>query len=293
MNDNSVDPLLSTSPLFRATIPTPPAPPSGARTVRSGSGITRASIALGLLPLLAIVGATILAICYPAAFGSPPDSALKAFVFVSVGVLWLGSLMARLLLAYFDWRTLGRQGFPHRFFWAWSVIGGVYLVGRSVLAFRRSRRLSSLLPMLLTVSTTVISLALCVVQLQLTFHSPGMTSTTVNRLQVSDCFDSSEPIFVAVDIVDCARPHDYEVFHQLRLTTVDWPGEAAVSAASAKGCLPQFELFEGLAYDDSELEVTYLKPTEVSWNSGSGRMVTCVVASPTGKTTGSLRSSRR
>jgi hypothetical protein len=45
------------------------------------------------------------------------------------------------LLAYFDWRKLGRDGFERPFHWAWSFLSAiVYVIGRSVVAHRRSGR---------------------------------------------------------------------------------------------------------------------------------------------------------
>jgi hypothetical protein len=45
------------------------------------------------------------------------------------------------LFAYFDWRKLGRDGFERPFPWAWIFLGSiVYVIGRSVVAHRRSGR---------------------------------------------------------------------------------------------------------------------------------------------------------
>ncbi|UFS58523.1 DUF2510 domain-containing protein [Subtercola endophyticus] len=51
---------------------------------------------------------------------------------ITVAISWL-SYAATVILAYFDFRRLGRRGYARRFHWAWSFLGPiVYLIGRSV-----------------------------------------------------------------------------------------------------------------------------------------------------------------
>lgn len=46
---------------------------------------------------------------------------------------------ASIALAYFDHRTLRSRGFASPFHWAWALLGGgVYVIGRSVIARRRA-----------------------------------------------------------------------------------------------------------------------------------------------------------
>jgi hypothetical protein len=52
-----------------------------------------------------------------------------------VGFLLYG---AAVLVAYLDWRDLGRRGFVRPFHWAWAFLGsGVYVIGRSIIVRRR------------------------------------------------------------------------------------------------------------------------------------------------------------
>ncbi|MBA3308147.1 MAG: septum formation family protein [Chloroflexi bacterium] len=56
-----------------------------------------------------------------------------------------------------------------------------------------------------------------------------------------------------------------------------------------EGCLKRFERFVGISYERSQLEVTYLSPTAVSWQDGD-RRVQCVLHSGDGEPlTGSMR----
>ncbi len=67
------------------------------------------------------------------------------------------------LLAYFDWRKLGRDGFDRPFHWAFAFIGSlVYVIGRSVVAHRRSGR--GYLVLWVYIGITVLSLIVGIVK---------------------------------------------------------------------------------------------------------------------------------
>lgn len=54
-------------------------------------------------------------------------------------VLGWATYAGTVVLAYFDWRALGRAGFVAPFHWAWSFLSGtVYVIGRSVIVRRRA-----------------------------------------------------------------------------------------------------------------------------------------------------------
>jgi hypothetical protein len=66
---------------------------------------------------------------------------------------------ATVVLAYFDWRQLRRAGFASPFHWAFSFIGGiVYVIGRSVIVYRRAHR--GLAPLWAYIGITVLSLVI-------------------------------------------------------------------------------------------------------------------------------------
>jgi hypothetical protein len=48
----------------------------------------------------------------------------------------------------------------------------------------------------------------------------------------------------------------------------------------------------GMSYDQSALEVTWLEPTEESWEAGDRELV-CLITDPAGQTTGSLEGANR
>lgn len=70
---------------------------------------------------------------------------------------WL-SYAATVLLAFFDWRQLRNDGFASPFHWAFAFIPQVlvYVIGRSVVARRRSGR--GLAPIWVTIGVVIVSL---------------------------------------------------------------------------------------------------------------------------------------
>lgn len=75
-------------------------------------------------------------------------------------VLSLGSWViyaAMVLLAFFDWRWLGQQGYPRRFHWAWTFLNSlIYIIGRSVVVKRQAGR--GFAPLWVSIAISVASL---------------------------------------------------------------------------------------------------------------------------------------
>ncbi|WP_349897300.1 DUF2510 domain-containing protein [Parafrigoribacterium soli] len=73
---------------------------------------------------------------------------------------WLIYLVT-VLLAYFDAKRLGRDGFVRPFHWAWAFLGStVYIIGRSVVVKRRSGR--GLLPIWIMIAVFVLSVSISI-----------------------------------------------------------------------------------------------------------------------------------
>jgi hypothetical protein len=116
--------------------------------------------------------------------------------------------------------------------------------------------------------------------------------TDVFDLTVGDCFDewSGDTVY-EVPVVDCAAPHDWEVYYDFEVPDTadgDFPGEEAVDAVADSGCIEAFETFLGVAYDDTVYDYNYLVPTEDSWTGSDDRLISCVIGDPAGPVTGSL-----
>lgn len=111
-------------------------------------------------------------------------------------------------------------------------------------------------------------------------------------LSVGDCFDDEGDVLVDdVPKIDCAAPHDLEVFDQFDITAVTFDA-GAVAEEAQNGCKDRFAAFLGLSYDESTLDLLDFHPTANSWTFGD-RRVSCAMGVPDEKTTGSLRGAAR
>lgn len=85
-----------------------------------------------------------------------------SYLFLSL-IGWVIYLVS-VLLAYFDWKRLGRDGYVRPFHWAWSFLSApVYIIGRSVIVKRRSGR--GLWPIWALIAVVVFSLVVSTVKI--------------------------------------------------------------------------------------------------------------------------------
>lgn len=114
-------------------------------------------------------------------------------------------------------------------------------------------------------------------------------------ITVGDCLNVSElgTEVETVPTVPCDQPHEAEVYAATDLPDGDFPGDDAVLTAADEFCLPEFEAFVGMAYDDSELYYMPFTPTQGSWDGMNDREILCLVEDPSGEATGSLQGAAR
>lgn len=96
-------------------------------------------------------------------------------------------------------------------------------------------------------------------------------------------------------LLDCALPHQNEVFAVLEVTGAgsDHPGETALRDLARRDCTTGFAEFVGRQYETSALEVGYYLPSTNEWESGA-RRIGCYVFDVDGeKLVGSMRGSGR
>ncbi|GAA4934682.1 hypothetical protein GCM10023224_14100 [Streptomonospora halophila] len=120
--------------------------------------------------------------------------------------------------------------------------------------------------------------------------APPGVATDVDNVQVGDCFnDPSEESTAVVFIVDCAEPHDAEVFGFLEVDgNRAWPGAETLGAEAQAGCKDDmFSSYVGVGYDSSMYYLMWYTPSESSWDAGD-YVLTCSVHNPDGKITGSV-----
>lgn len=111
----------------------------------------------------------------------------------------------------------------------------------------------------------------------------GATACSGQSLAVGDCFDdwaSAEVGAVqqidAVPIVDCADPHDNELYLIRNLPDGPFPGDAGMEQMAIDICFDTFESFVGAPYADSILDFGFLMSTEQMWKDGD-RKIYCFV----------------
>lgn len=103
----------------------------------------------------------------------------------------------------------------------------------------------------------------------------------VATAEVGDCVVTADiPDDVTeIPTVDCSEAHDAQVVGKFDLDDGDFPGTDAVQSAAEEGCMSEFESFIGAAYADSSLEVSYVYPTEQTWDQANDREVICFAIS--------------
>ncbi|HET8643638.1 MAG TPA: septum formation family protein, partial [Pseudonocardiaceae bacterium] len=115
-----------------------------------------------------------------------------------------------------------------------------------------------------------------------------------DQIRPGDCLDQLPDTsdIDQVPRVACEDPHDEEVYTIVDLGDGPWPGAEAVNARAAQLCSITAEPFLGVSAEATELVLRWYQPVEEVWNYGDNTVL-CIAADPSGKTTGSLRDSRR
>lgn len=114
-------------------------------------------------------------------------------------------------------------------------------------------------------------------------------------LKVGDCMPTSEDSgeMSEADVVPCDQPHADEIFYEFELADGEFPGEDEIQAEVEAECIPAFDEFVGLSYDESSLDFWWISPTEQSWDQANDRLVQCAIYDPAGDVTGSLKGAAR
>ncbi len=119
---------------------------------------------------------------------------------------------------------------------------------------------------------------------------------SVFELEVGDCYNDAEEQqteATEVEVIDCASPHDNEIYLEYSLEDGDFPGADVVLEESQERCEEEFDAFVGIAYDESDLTVFPIYPTERSWEAGD-RVVYCALyASDLSKLEGTMEGAAR
>jgi len=115
-----------------------------------------------------------------------------------------------------------------------------------------------------------------------------------HTLVVGECFNNTVRILTAEDAVvdvpreNCTLDHDNEVIASIQLEGEKFPGEDEVLLKGFEVCLPEFEEFIGVSFEEAgTLEYDFFVPSAASWKLGD-REILCYVFDSAAQTAYSL-----
>jgi hypothetical protein len=103
--------------------------------------------------------------------------------------------------------------------------------------------------------------------------------TSVFDLEVGDCFGSAADALEAVEVVDCADTHIYEVFALLDHEAGEdeaYPGDEEIGEYGDEACREPFTDYVGHDYETSVYWITTVTPSAETWAEGD-REVVCTL----------------
>jgi hypothetical protein len=113
-------------------------------------------------------------------------------------------------------------------------------------------------------------------------------------LNVGDCIESAAVGSVTdVPVVPCSDPHDSEVIALFDMEDGDFPGAAEAQSIAQTECTGSlFTDYVGLDYQSSIYGVSFLVPTEETWDAIDDREIVCLATDAAGAPlTGSVKGS--
>lgn len=126
--------------------------------------------------------------------------------------------------------------------------------------------------------------------------APTGATTSVFDLAPGDCFNlTAQDVVEDVQAVPCAELHGYELYAALNHPAGSgepFPGDSQIGGYAETECVNRFEPFVGRPYEQSELFIYYLVPSESTWSAGD-REVLCAVYLQDGQLEGSMEGSGR
>jgi len=96
---------------------------------------------------------------------------------------------------------------------------------------------------------------------------------------VGDCFDirtvdKAPPIYLKLD---CALPHQNEVFAIIEFTAKDYLGAPYLTDGAKQICPKSWEAYVGKPYETSDYEIGYQLPDEATWGNGIHHVTGCLI----------------
>ena len=124
----------------------------------------------------------------------------------------------------------------------------------------------------------------------------GVVLKSVMELTLGECVnDAKAPEGADAEVlavVDCATPHDSELYAILALENSSFPGEQALMDEGSTRCAAVFGDFVGVDFRSSVLDFHFYHPTASSWVDGD-RSIYCMAIDPGLQVTGSLLGAKK
>ncbi|HEY7023423.1 MAG TPA: septum formation family protein [Candidatus Limnocylindrales bacterium] len=121
-----------------------------------------------------------------------------------------------------------------------------------------------------------------------------------SALKVGDCFNYTNTTDVEGNsveshaIVDCAEPHEEEVFSVFDYPNASgFPGYEQIGSVQQMQCESDFQTYVGVGWEESGYVISYDSPDEQTW-AGGDHAIHCLLADGNGgKLTGSARGTKK
>ena len=116
--------------------------------------------------------------------------------------------------------------------------------------------------------------------------SASLGQFDVFNTSVGECFDDSG------DVVDCAEPHDnevYAIFSHEGGASDPYPGDDVMEPFAEDGCTAEFETYVGLDHESSRYQGHFARPSADTWAEGDREVVCFLYDANLQKLTGSAQ----
>jgi hypothetical protein len=127
------------------------------------------------------------------------------------------------------------------------------------------------------------------------------TGSRAADLKLGDCFnrtptvDSNGDSAIDNKVIDCAQPHDAEVFLVFEVPGASgpYPGNEAIGELQQTRCQAAFEGYVGKEYGLSSYTINYVRPDIDTWSSGDHQIACLIEDASAGKLTGSAKNTKK
>ena len=92
----------------------------------------------------------------------------------------------------------------------------------------------------------------------------------------------------SMKIVDCAKPHHWEVTGVVPLDAATYPGTESLQITASQECPPLYRDFVGVNAESSPYSLTFVGPTQEQWATAGTHQIACLGGSGEVSVTGSL-----